>query len=161
MTESPVYSFRKAEPSDIDAIIAINKQCLPENYEKRLFEKMLYSTIVCCNTAGPVGYIILANILTSTPSLLKYSSITEKGIHHAVILSLAMLSEHRKKGNGKELLIKTLNASQSKHVALHVRKTNESAIKLYKSVGFVEIECLSGYYKNPPDDGLIMVYTKP
>ena len=71
------------------------------------------------------------------------------------ILRIATRKDVRKSGLGKKLLtsvICEMKKSCVNEVFLEVRAGNESAITLYKSVGFNEIGIRKGYYKDNTED---------
>lgn len=73
------------------------------------------------------------------------------------IANIAVFKEHRNKGIGKQItnsLIELCEVSTS----LEVRISNEPAIKLYESLGFVSQGIRKGYYEKPREDAII--YTK-
>lgn len=65
----------------------------------------------------------------------------------------------RRLGVGDQLLDYTWNyciEHEIKRVLLEVRKSNESAILLYKKHEFTSLGYRKGYYQNPLEDGVIM-----
>ena len=74
------------------------------------------------------------------------------------ILRIATLKNMRKAGFGKKLLssvICEMRESGVNEVFLEVRAGNESAIALYKSIGFEEIGIRKGYYKDNGEDAVL------
>lgn len=70
------------------------------------------------------------------------------------ILSLGVHSEARGKGLGKQLtekLISVLKAENIKEIALTVYPDNESAIRIYKSLGFQGDAVLDNYFLDNED----------
>jgi len=65
------------------------------------------------------------------------------------IKSIAVHPHYRNKGIGKALLKEVINFK--KDIFLEVRVSNESAIKLYESLGFERILTLKRYYSNGED----------
>lgn len=83
------------------------------------------------------------------------------------LISIALLcvkKAYQRNGLGKSLLNYCLNNCIKKgysEIFLHVATTNTPAIKLYKKLGFKEIDIIKGYYFNdsPPDrDAYLMKY---
>ena len=62
-----------------------------------------------------------------------------------------------------EFLLKTADEAGVESIFLEVRVTNLPAIRLYKSVGFMEIGIRKGYYPGIPsrEDALILVRRNP
>ncbi|MDR3765377.1 MAG: ribosomal protein S18-alanine N-acetyltransferase [Acidobacteriota bacterium] len=70
----------------------------------------------------------------------------------------------RRRGLGLRLLQELLNRAQiqrSAHVMLEVRRSNETAIALYRSCGFGIAGTRRKYYQNPDEDALIMQWPLP
>ena len=80
---------------------------------------------------------------------LYYSDIYDR----AEINQFEIEKSHRNCGKGKKLLNKMLEVVD-KDITLEVKKDNEPAIHLYKSVGFVEKALRKGYYQGI--DGILM-----
>lgn len=80
---------------------------------------------------------------------LYYSDIYDR----AEINQFEIEKSHRNCGKGKKLLNKMLEVVD-KDITLEVKKDNEPAIHLYKSVGFVEKAIRKGYYQGI--DGILM-----
>ncbi len=80
---------------------------------------------------------------------LYYSDIYDR----AEINQFEIEKSHRNCGKGKKLLNKMLEVVD-KDITLEVKKDNDPAIHLYKSVGFVEKAIRKGYYQGI--DGILM-----
>lgn len=77
----------------------------------------------------------------------------------ADMMNLAVHPDYRGKGIGTNLvnvLIENLIKSQITCLTLEVRKSNAAAISLYEKLGFSQVGCRSGYYRNPREDALIL-----
>ena len=65
----------------------------------------------------------------------------------------------RNKGIGRkmmEVLLQKLKRAGANAVTLEVRRSNEAAIALYESLGFVTEGIRKNFYEKPAEDGLIM-----
>ena len=65
----------------------------------------------------------------------------------------------QKKGIGKKLLSRILEEGRTRGISaytLEVRCSNEPAIRLYRSLGFVEEGIRKNFYEKPREDALIM-----
>ncbi|MCX7603629.1 MAG: GNAT family N-acetyltransferase [Bryobacteraceae bacterium] len=71
----------------------------------------------------------------------------------AELLNLAVRPEARRRGVGRALL--TLLSARK--VWLEVRSSNEAAIRFYESQGFRVYGLRRNYYRDPPDDAVLMV----
>lgn len=75
------------------------------------------------------------------------------------MMNIAVHPEYRKKGIATALitqLISTLAQQGSHSLMLEVRASNDPAISVYKSLGFVEVGRRRNYYRNPREDALIL-----
>ena len=76
------------------------------------------------------------------------------------IMNIGIAPRYQQQGYGKLLLgylIDYLKSLMNKHILLEVRASNRPAIKLYQSMGFVQIGTRQGYYPvgNQREDALI------
>jgi ribosomal-protein-alanine N-acetyltransferase len=70
------------------------------------------------------------------------------------IISIAIDPKHRRRGIGRELLQKAINALPSKKVWAEVRKSNSGAQAFYLKLGFQVVDVVPNYYGN--EDALIV-----
>lgn len=77
------------------------------------------------------------------------------------ITNIAVLKEHRGQGRGKTPmthgLLQYLSNLGAAYATLEVRRSNEIAQNLYKSLGFVQLGVRKRYYADNGEDALIMV----
>ena len=79
------------------------------------------------------------------------------------ILNLAVSPGWRRRGLGARLLSEALEFARrggSQRCYVEVRASNQSGIDFYRRHGFVQIGRRRGYYREPPDDALVMVRTE-
>ena len=69
------------------------------------------------------------------------------------ILRVATLPPYRRLGLAAALLTE---AARGLTLFLEVRAGNAPAVALYRGLGFSEVGRREGYYRNPPDDALLM-----
>lgn len=80
-------------------------------------------------------------------------------LNEADINQVAVEPLHRKKGIGGKMLaalLDKLGKAGADAVTLEVRKSNEAAIALYESMGFVTEGIRKNFYEKPVEDALIM-----
>ena len=156
------YTITSANKKDIDAIKAINEACLAENYKRDIYEQLIKSIIICKDGDKIIGYVIMANLATESKDddLVPFSWKYNRNLVHTVVFSFAVMPEYRKKGIGTKLLRMVTDTHKKHPILLHARKSNESAKALYNKFGFKILKESLGYYHNPEEDGLIMVYLK-
>jgi ribosomal-protein-alanine N-acetyltransferase len=146
------YRLRRFKPSDLDGVIQINRESLPENYTTLFFMnlyKRFPETFIVAETNGEIVGYIMCRIETGIPSF-KMLGITRKG--H--VISIAVLARHQKKGIGFALVQEAMQAMASykaKECYLEVRTSNLAAIELYKKMGFEIIRTIRNYYSDNED----------
>ena len=77
----------------------------------------------------------------------------------ADMMNLAVLPSYRRQGVGRCLvseLVAKLTAREVYSLTLEVRASNEAAVKLYDSLGFVQVGRRPNYYVAPKEDALIL-----
>ena len=146
------YKFRPFKPSDLDAVIQINRECLPENYSHQFFinlYKRFPATFIIAEVNGKLVGYIMCRIETGIPSF-KMLGIAKKG--H--VISIAVLPNYHRKGIGFALIREATNAMTSynaKECYLEVRESNLPAVYLYKKLGFETARTLRNYYADGED----------
>jgi ribosomal-protein-alanine N-acetyltransferase len=146
------YRLRRFKPSDLEGVIRINRECLPENYTTLFFMnlyKRFPETFIIAETNGEIVGYIMCRIETGIPSL-KMLGITRKG--H--VISIAVLVGHQKKGIGFALVQEAMQAMlnyKAKECYLEVRTSNAPAIELYRKLGFEITRTIRDYYADGED----------
>ena len=75
------------------------------------------------------------------------------------LTSLAVVPERRRQGVAWTLLQRVLRRAADQgatRCTLEVRGINGAALQLYAKAGFRQTERRTGYYEDPPDDGIVM-----
>lgn len=75
------------------------------------------------------------------------------------MMNIAVHPDHRRKGIGTALILELIDALKTRgshSLMLEVRRSNSSAISVYKNLGFLEVGRRKNYYRNPKEDALIM-----
>jgi ribosomal-protein-alanine N-acetyltransferase len=75
------------------------------------------------------------------------------------VLNLAVASAERGKGHGRWLLQLALQVGAgrgARRALLEVRRSNEGALALYRSVGFEIVSIRRSYYESPREDALVL-----
>ncbi len=141
------YKFRRFKPSDLEWVMRINRECLPENYTTYFFMnlyKRYPETFVVAEIDNEVVGYIMCRIETGLPSF-KLLGITRKG--H--VISIAVMSRHQQKGIGYALMREATQAMvnyNAKECYLEVRESNLPAVQLYKKLGFDIVRTVKNYY---------------
>ena len=155
------YKLRPFKPSDLEGVIRINRECLPENYTSlffmNLYKRFPETFIVAEANKEIVGYI-MCRIETGIPSF-KLLGITRKG--H--VISIAVLPRHQQKGIAHALMREATQAMvnyKAKECYLEVRESNLPAVGLYKKLGFEIARTHRNYYADG-EDALVMARQLP
>lgn len=143
------YQIRRAEREDVQAVIDINMETLPEHYSDYFYYEILdefpETFLLAEREGGVVGYIMCR--IEYGFSHLRRLGLARKG--HVV--SVAVLEEHRGKGVGAKLL-QLAQAEMVKktcsEVYLEVRVSNRDAVSLYQKIGYKVTGRLEAYYKD-------------
>ena len=126
---------------------------------KRIDESLVPGTI------GPWGlkfvgadYPIIACHKITWPPVLGYLTLTMV-LDRAQINTVAVSSARRRQGLGRRLLeegIRLCRAAKMSAMELEVRAGNLAALTLYRTLGFMEVGRRKGYYRDPPEDAVLM-----
>ena len=155
------YKLRPFKTSDLDGVIQINRECLPENYSPHFFinlYKRFPATFIVAEVNGEIVGYIMCRIETGIPSF-KLLGIAKKG--H--VISIAVLPTHHRKGIGYSLIREATKAMvnyNAKECYLEVRESNLSAVYLYKKLGFETARTLRNYYADG-EDAFVMAIQLP
>lgn len=77
----------------------------------------------------------------------------------ANIDAVSVRADARRKGIGEGLVRTALNALKAEGASeafLEVRSQNTPAVRLYEKLGFAPVGVRRGFYKDPPDDAVVM-----
>jgi [ribosomal protein S18]-alanine N-acetyltransferase len=132
---------------DLDAVIEIDQTSFSSPWTRQMYEEELrnhQSFIFVARRAGcpVVGYCSFRVVLDE--------------IH---VNNIAVRPGWRRRGIGRDLVQRLFAEGRARrcHAAtLEVRRSNAGALRLYKSVGFVERGVRRGYYRDPDDDALVL-----
>lgn len=143
------YQIRRCEREDIQAVIEINTETLPEHYSDYFYYEILAEfpeTFLVAELEGSlIGYIMCR--IEYGFSHLKRLGLARKG--H--IVSVAVREQHRRKGVGTMLIRASQEAMVQKTATecyLEVRVSNADAIALYQRLGYRVSGRLEAYYKD-------------
>ncbi len=139
---------RSPSPDDLNAIVAINRKSLPENYPVSYFIDLIrtWKTTSCVAEydGKVVGYVILR--LEADKSHFFRNEKYSRG--H--IISVAVLERARRLGIGSKMMVdvidKTRKVGGIKSIELEVRESNVGAIQMYINFGFIKSKLLQKYY---------------
>jgi len=153
------FQIRQFTEDDLDSVVEINRECLPENYPERfflgLYKHAPKAFLIASRDGEVVGYIMCR---------------IERGISNfgirptkkGHIVSVAVLPDHRRIGIGGALVdsaMKSMTSYGADEYFLEVRKTNDAAVSVYQNLGFSIKKTLNGYYRDG-EDAYLMVNKK-
>ena len=83
------------------------------------------------------------------------------GLDEWEIENVVVAPEYRRRGIGRRLvqMVVRLAGATAAAVLLEVRESNLAARQLYEKLGFVEVGRRTGYYHDPPEDGLLFRFS--
>ncbi|NWF63244.1 MAG: ribosomal protein S18-alanine N-acetyltransferase [Chloroflexi bacterium] len=139
--------IRKMIHADLEQVIAIDQVSFSLPWPKRSFQYELDENITSRCWVVDVDRRVAAMMVA-------WMIIDE--FHVATI---ATHPDYRRRGIGKKLLIHALLAARKEGVLrafLEVRETNETALRMYRSLGFVEDGRRKAYYKDNQEDAVLM-----
>ena len=146
------FMLRKFTPDDLQAVMHINRTCLPENYTDMFFidlhERFPETFIVAQKNNELVGYIM--SRIEVGLSNFGLGGLVRKG--HVV--SIAVSPQSRRKGIASALIksdMEGMVSYKAKQIYLEVRVTNEAGVNLYKKLGLEITRTISGYYSDGED----------
>jgi ribosomal-protein-alanine N-acetyltransferase len=146
------YTMRRFGQADLEAVVGINRVCLPENYAPYFFidtfNTLPEAFIVAESQGRVVGYVMCR--LEHGFSDLRKLRFARKG--H--IVSVAVMPDFRNQGIAYFLVEQALSALSVHHADecyLEVRTSNEPAINLYKKMGFDITRTIPRYYYDASD----------
>lgn len=151
--------IRPVLKDDLDYVIALNIECLPEHYPYSFWLEHL-------ERWGDIFYVAEVNgkIVGYALSRVEegYSRCHGKEARLGHIVSVAVKEEYRGRGIATALLSAVFSVLQNvygvEEVQLEVRVSNYKAIKLYEKLGFVKVERIKNYYLDG-EDSYLMVKT--
>lgn len=133
--------------SNVEEVAFVEKACFSTPWSKEAFLKDIKNldAVYFCleEDCRVIGYIGMWNILGE-----------------GNITNIAVLPEQRGKGYGKKLLCEMLRYGKAhglSFLTLEVRASNEIAINLYQSCGFLEVGRRKRYYEGK-EDAILMTY---
>ena len=138
--------FRHMTVGDLDDVMVIETAAFASPWSRQFFLEELKAacarSVLCQRDGKPIGYII-------------YWEMTgELDIHNVAVHPL-----HRRQGVGRAMLSNIMESAAERgfrRMTLEVRKSNDAAQALYRSLGFEICGLRKGYYSDNGEDAWIM-----
>ena len=143
-----MLEIRRAIPDDAGGIEELERLSFSDPWSRKDISSYICDSTGMCYTAlsdgKPVAYILGRNIAPEGEIYRIATAPSSRGRGIASrLLSYALKTE---RGRGLEVTF------------LEVRSQNLAALSLYFSFGFEKLGVRKGYYKNPDDDAILMIY---
>lgn len=133
--------IRNASVNDLDAIHDIERESFAHPYSKKFLAYLL-------NRNQQINLVAKRG-----SKIVGYSSTRVEG-DSGHVLSIAIHPKWRREGAGTELMkhtMETLKEQNCKGMFLEVRRSNTTAMKFYKKMGFEKKKIKKNYYENGED----------
>ena len=146
------FVIRQMTHEDMPAVIALEKAAFKNPWSPELLRRELdhdWSTILLAEEPHANGNRELLGLAIFW--------IVQDEVH---VLNVAVAPEHRRRGVGRVLMDEVLARGRHRHcvlATLEVRRSNEAAIGLYKSLGFRSVGVRPNYYVDEKEDAIVMV----
>ena len=138
--------FRSMTVADLDDVMKIESAAFTSPWSRQFFLEELQATparsILCQGDGGPIGYVIY------------WELVGELDIHN-----VAVHPNHRRQGIARALLNDILEGATNRgcrRATLEVRRSNDPAQALYRSLGFEICGLRKEYYSDNGEDAWIM-----
>lgn len=148
MNQIEAFVIEPMRAEDIDAVMRIETACFPTPWTADMFVQELQRPQANISVLRRVDD---GNVV----AFINHWSVLDE-LH---LLNVATLPEERRRGHGKHLLehmFLCARASGCRVVMLEVRRSNEAALGLYRSFGFVSVGVRPGYYSDNGEDAILM-----
>jgi [ribosomal protein S18]-alanine N-acetyltransferase len=148
----PPFLVEPAGHDDVEALASLERRCYTHPWTVRGFRDAL--------RRGERGLVFVARApraVDAERGILGYC-VVETAADELHVHNLAVRPELRGGGLGRRLLAIALEVGERRgaEVALlEVRESNQAAIELYRSVGFVAVAVRRAYYSQPTEDALV------
>ena len=130
----------------LDSLVELEKICFSQPWSYKSLEEEL---------TNDTAYFYVAMIGDEVVGYIGLYIVCES----CFVTNVAVFPQYRNQGIATALIRRaflTATAHGTDFISLEVRKSNTAAISLYKSLHFEEMGLRKNYYRNPPEDALIM-----
>ena len=141
--------FRSMTVADLDDVMKIEAAAFASPWSRQFFFEELRATsarsILCQGDGGPIGYVVY------------WELVGELDIHN-----VAVHPNYRRRGVARSMLNVIFESATKRgchRVLLEVRRSNEPAQALYRSLNFEICGLRKGYYSDNGEDAWIMERT--
>ena len=149
---NPRFLIRQMTEADLQAVMDLEKASFKTPWSTELLRRELdheWSTILLVEEPRPEGGQELLGLAIFW--------IVHDELH---VLNVATAPQHRRRGVGRVVMEEALARARARGCSLatlEVRRSNEAAIQLYKSLGFRPVGVRPNYYVDEGEDAIVMV----
>ena len=139
-------NIRRMEEGDLDQVCAIEEETFSMPWSRKSFQ----DTISYCHTLFLVAEL--------DGEIAGYCGCYQS-LEEAEITNIAVRRQLRGHGIGRRLLMELMRLGKEQGAfayTLEVRVSNQAAIHLYESLGFVSFGIRKNFYEKPREDAMIM-----
>jgi len=147
------FTLRTFKGEDLNRVMAINFECLPENYSSSFYRELFSrfpETFIVAEADGEIQGYIMCRV---ERGFSKLRSLSPARLLHVV--SIAVREKYRRRGIAKAVMLEAMKKGAAVYEVtecyLEVRVGNEPAIKLYEGLGFAKTKRNYGYYLDGED----------
>ena len=158
----PAIQFRRMDADDLPRVMQIERDAFAHPWSEDLFRRELthtWSTILIATGAARTGATGLQAGAQPDQGILGFVICWR--VHDELhVLNLAVAVEARRRGVARALMLEaTEQAHRSGAVlaTLEVRRSNEGAQALYRSLGYRQVGIRPNYYQDEGEDAIVMV----
>ncbi len=140
--------LRNARVSDIPALVRIEAAAFSDPWPASGFRALLDARTTRMTVAEREGEVLGYSVVIVVQD-------------EAELANIAVTERARGEGIGRQLLTAALEAARAERVEsmyLEVRESNSAARSLYESLGFSPAGRRRGYYQEPEEDALVLVW---
>ncbi|WFD10007.1 ribosomal protein S18-alanine N-acetyltransferase [Tepidibacter hydrothermalis] len=138
--------IRNLQEKDIDDLVEIEELCFKTPWTKHSLQKELKNKLA------------RYKVIEKDSKIVAYAGIWFV-VDEGHITNVAVHPDHRGLGHGNQIIEALIDECAKSNIismTLEVRKSNDTAIKLYKKYGFKLSGIRPGYYTDTQEDALIM-----
>ena len=143
----PGITIREIRLADLDDVLAIERASFASPWSRQFFVEELQATCAKSVLAALEGTVV--------GYCLYWELANDMDIHN-----VAVNPDYRRRGVGRgmlEFVIQEAEGIGSESITLEVRKSNEAAQALYRSLGFEICGVRRRYYSNDGEDAWVMI----
>ena len=150
----PALFVNEASLADVEALTALERLCYTHPWGSGHFRAEL-------ERKQPGAVLVLrAPFASGDPARgIRAYCVFQLVLDELHVLNLAVAPEYRRQGYGRWLLQLALDVGAgrgARRALLEVRRSNEEALALYRTLGFDVVSIRRNYYESPREDAIVL-----